>query len=453
MSETDLLRIHNVDVHKLFGLYNHSISLNLDERVTIIHGPNGVGKTMILKLLTSIFSGKFNIFFRIPFEKFEIQFNNGEAISIDSLKISQGKKKPERSLRVSWIDENKKTKIGHDGKSQSFDIKPERDTNELLIRIQTEVPWLDRMEPDKWFDSRQGLILTTSDMLARYADLPFIRKRLSNQEHDWFENLRKRVNLHVIEAQRLLRITPSDSRRGGSAMVLTVRDYAQDLQRKITETLANYASKSQALDQSFPQRLLRAYVAPLSIDDIKNKMLLLEEKRKQLKSIGLLDDNAGYPFDASSLDNLDTTRQSVMALYIKDTEDKLSVFDDLARRVEILRDNVNDKFIHKSIKIDRERGFEAIGYNQMALDLDALSSGEQHELVLLYDLLFKVIPNTLVLIDEPELSLHIGWQKRFLNDLLEIVKTANFDALVATHSVFIAGERPELMVELNAEIA
>lgn len=83
------------------------------------------------------------------------------------------------------------------------------------------------------------------------------------------------------------------------------------------------------------------------------------------------------------------------------------------------------------------------------LELDTLSSGEQHELVLLYDLLFKVSPNALILIDEPELSLHISWQKRFLDDLLQIVQISSCDVLLATHSIFIAGDRPDLMVALS----
>ncbi|MBK8232979.1 MAG: ATP-binding protein [Candidatus Eisenbacteria bacterium] len=77
--------------------------------------------------------------------------------------------------------------------------------------------------------------------------------------------------------------------------------------------------------------------------------------------------------------------------------------------------------------------------------------GEQHELVLLYDLLFRVRPNTLVLIDEPELSLHVTWQKTFLSDLLEIVEATGFDVVLATHSPFIVGDRNDLLVELKAD--
>jgi predicted ATP-binding protein involved in virulence len=87
--------------------------------------------------------------------------------------------------------------------------------------------------------------------------------------------------------------------------------------------------------------------------------------------------------------------------------------------------------------------------NGKSLSPTDLSSGEQHELVLLYELLFKVQPNSLVLIDEPELSLHVGWQSQFLQDLQEITKLADLDILMATHSPDIIQDRWDLTVELK----
>ena len=141
-----------------------------------------------------------------------------------------------------------------------------------------------------------------------------------------------------------------------------------------------------------------------------------------------------------------------MSLYVQDTSEKLEVLADLARRIHLLLDNVNRKFQHKRIRIDREAGLVAEREDGTPLKLEALSSGEQHELVLQhYDLLFRVRPNTLVLIDEPELSLHVVWHKRFLPDLLEIVATAQFDVLIMTHSPYIVGERSDLMIGLGEE--
>jgi predicted ATP-binding protein involved in virulence len=87
------------------------------------------------------------------------------------------------------------------------------------------------------------------------------------------------------------------------------------------------------------------------------------------------------------------------------------------------------------------------------LDLEMLSSGEQHELVLLYDLLFETSKNALVMIDEPELSLHVAWQDEVLKDLLEMAELSDFDVLLATHSPLIIGDRWDLTVELKGPSA
>jgi predicted ATP-binding protein involved in virulence len=42
-------RLTEFHVEGLFGLYSHKIQLNLKERITIIIGPNGRGKTVCLK--------------------------------------------------------------------------------------------------------------------------------------------------------------------------------------------------------------------------------------------------------------------------------------------------------------------------------------------------------------------------------------------------------------------
>ena len=87
--------------------------------------------------------------------------------------------------------------------------------------------------------------------------------------------------------------------------------------------------------------------------------------------------------------------------------------------------------------------------DETTLPPEKLSSGEQHELVLLYELLFKVKPGSLILIDEPELSLHIAWQLEFLEDLQEITQLADLDVLIATHSPQIINDRWDLTVRLE----
>jgi len=49
------MRLQEIRTHKLFRLFDHVIPLNMDERITIIHGPNGYGKTAILRMIAGIF--------------------------------------------------------------------------------------------------------------------------------------------------------------------------------------------------------------------------------------------------------------------------------------------------------------------------------------------------------------------------------------------------------------
>ena len=70
-------------------------------------------------------------------------------------------------------------------------------------------------------------------------------------------------------------------------------------------------------------------------------------------------------------------------------------------------------------------------------------------MVLLYELLFKVQKYSLALIDEPELSLHVSWQRQFLEDLQEVRKLTQINMLIATHSPDIIQDRWDLTVELK----
>jgi predicted ATP-dependent endonuclease of OLD family len=81
--------------------------------------------------------------------------------------------------------------------------------------------------------------------------------------------------------------------------------------------------------------------------------------------------------------------------------------------------------------------------------LNNLSSGESKLASLYHLLLFKAKPGSLVLIDEPEASLHVEWQTQFLKDLKKIIELTDIDILIATNSPDIIQNQWDLTVELN----
>src|SRR6266536_3126326 len=76
-------RIKQISVKNLFGMFDHTIPLNLDEHITIIHGPNGFGKTSILRLLSGLFSQNHFALRSIPFDEFRVHFDDGTDFWVD----------------------------------------------------------------------------------------------------------------------------------------------------------------------------------------------------------------------------------------------------------------------------------------------------------------------------------------------------------------------------------
>ena len=445
MEEDQLLRLRRVEVDGLFGIYDHRIDLNMDDRITLLHGRNGVGKTTVLRMINALLNGHIAYFSQIPFTRFLLAFRDDS-----SLEFTSSDSNAEGSIATLALTKK-------EGKRESKDVELRSSEAESLASRSGYLEPFSGIE-NTWIDVRNGEVFTEAEVLSRLGESG---RRYSHRERiPWFGKFAENVNSHLIEAQRLVRTPFGAISRGGFPSGYRRRPYrypmlsssvvecSQDFKNRFDLTMAAYGRQAQTLDQTFPQRLMTA-PDKARISGIRDRMMNLTEKTEDYKAIGILDETAVHPFDMGSLDALDDTRASAMNLYVQDTESKLEVLDDLASRTRHLLGSVNGKFRHKEIRLDREEGLVARGEGNQNLPLHSLSSGEQHELVLHYDLLFKTRPNTVVLIDEPEISLHVAWQKNFLSDLMEIVRISEFDAVVATHSPYIVGDRDDLMVGLD----
>jgi ABC-type glutathione transport system ATPase component len=69
-----------------------------------------------------------------------------------------------------------------------------------------------------------------------------------------------------------------------------------------------------------------------------------------------------------------------------------------------------------------------------------------------YQLIFSTSEPKLFLIDEPEISLHVEWQRQFLSDLQAIASRSGHAFLIATHSPQIINGRLDLASALDGGI-
>lgn len=257
--------------------------------------------------------------------------------------------------------------------------------------------------------------------------------------------------VHLIREQRLLyrtqkRLSRILYREEEPQFEETIEKNAQELRDYIRGIQASAGSQAQQLDASFPKRLFDEK-EKVNESDFNSRFEAIRGIQKGLTKFKLLQ---------SSVEDHPTYRREdakALFVYLKDTEEKLEPYRELLDRLELFTSILNERrFEFKRLEIDNEKGFLIISDKGKALNLAELSSGEKQEIVLLYELIFKAKAGTLVLIDEPEISLHVAWQKAFLNDLASVIDINKINAIVATHSPQIINEKWDLMVDLE-EIA
>ncbi|MBN3899309.1 MAG: AAA family ATPase [Nostoc sp. NOS(2021)] len=446
------MQIKQISVSGLFGIFDHVIPLNIDERITIIHSPNGFGKTAILRIVNSFFNSRNAELKTIPFRTFRFEFDNNSSLEIKNTDNAEESKN--NNIIFNFYQP--------DSEQDSFPIKPMKIISDLDVRIviiDKIIPGLERISPRKWLYDPTGETLSLEQVLERFDNLlPSSFK--SQEEPDWLENLRSKIHIRLIESQRLLNLVSNRSSKRSAetpSTLPTVSVYSDELAKLMQDKFKEYGTISQSLDRTFPVRVVKQQPSTdLTDEQLRHQLNELEATRSRLIEVGLLDKDEDAEFQIQPQD-IDESTKNALSVYVQDVEKKLSVFAEIASKIDLLRKIINNKFAYsyKEINFSKEKGFvvttsyDSPLSNSKALSPTDLSSGEQHELVLLYELLFKVQPNSLVLIDEPELSLHVGWQVQFLKDLQDITQLADLNILMATHSPDIIQDRWDLTVELK----
>jgi len=435
------MKLLNVKINALFGTFNHNIDLNQEENITIITAPNGYGKTIALKIIDSLLNKKFAFFTTLVFEKIIFTFNNEHTIKIH---------KKDKKIEF-FLDYKNKT-------IKSFSYPTQEMESELRNVLPSHIiqeftpSYIRRMAPNTWRNELSGERLTTEDIIEQYSDeFPeHILERINGNIPKEITAFLNEMIVYLIQEQRLILRKPISDHRMREEVVITdtIEKYSKELSQMIKQKIGEYAQITQSLDSSFPKRLFTQKTDSCSFDTLKDKLNNLQIKRQKISEYGLmkLDDESSL----FSNDTIDDNESKVLSLYIADNEAKLSVFDALIQKIELFTTILNQRrFNFKSIEIDKEKGFIFKTQKGDILKLTDLSSGEQHEVVLLFELLFKVQENSLVLLDEPEISLHVVWQKAFLRDIEDIIKLQKMDIVIATHSPFIIDERWDLTVNLE----
>jgi predicted ATPase len=443
------MRLRSISVKKLFGIFDHEIHLGNQDGVTIIFGPNGFGKTVMLRMIAAI-HGDTDVFENTPFDEFSMKLEDGRiGVLRRTIEISSGGKP-----RVK-LDSFKGTTT--ENLTPFLPAESPKIPQSILRQMDTFVPSPFRLLTDVWAAGAQHY--TPREIIKLFPEAG------SMLPPDFFPrdqifDFSKELSVFFVETNRLAyaaerpRRPPNMPRyyvadEGLERPESRVKHYSDDIVQRSRTALTEYAGFSQERDRTFPERLVRFVRSgsqSLPESEILTRIADLEEKRRRLVRLGLLDSEQVL----SDLTEDDVQRvQEALTIYVGDMDEKLRVFDDIQQRVGALMDIVNSRYKYKRLNLTREQGFKLFSNSGQPIDIEALSSGEQHELIVYYELLFRCPRGGLILIDEPEISLHAEWQARFLTDLIGILKHSEAYAIVATHSPMIIGPRRDLTSELK----
>jgi len=151
-----------------------------------------------------------------------------------------------------------------------------------------------------------------------------------------------------------------------------------------------------------------------------------------------------------SLDDI----KKIMPLYIENM-----IYEEDARASEIhqrVRDDINIIFkdLNISMEFDTRNGKGDLFFRNKKgekISIDDLSTGEKTLISKILYLYIKKIEDSIILIDEPELSLHPAWQNQVLKLYENFAKVNNCQIIIATHSPHIIGSAKNEWIRILTE--
>ncbi|MEQ1571781.1 MAG: AAA family ATPase, partial [Myxococcota bacterium] len=188
-----------------------------------------------------------------------------------------------------------------------------------------------------------------------------------------------------------------------------------------------------------------------SVMDVRARLRALQSRDERALRYGLESDTMEYGQIDKALAALKGGKKAssalaILVIYVEVLEARCTQRDLIADRLETFERVLADFFLDKHVKAGPGSGLEIFTAENTPLGINDLSSGEYHLLYLMVATLVTKRRGTVIAIDEPEMSMHIGWQRRLVRALFECASKAQPQFILATHSPDIAAEYPDHMI-------
>jgi len=140
---------------------------------------------------------------------------------------------------------------------------------------------------------------------------------------------------------------------------------------------------------------------------------------------------------------------NVLKPYTKGIKVRLDALQGTQQLITRLLENMGELYSHKEVQFDINEGLSVLSRTGTRLTPGMLSSGEKQLLLLVCDTIAAREQPSIFIIDEPEISLNVKWQRRLISLLQDCIQGSSVQFIVATHSLELLTGHKECVVKLE----
>ncbi|WP_461522474.1 AAA family ATPase [Rhizobium leguminosarum] len=475
--------ITQIEVQNLFNRFSYKLpASSLFSNAAILYGDNGVGKSTILRLVFHLLSPAGNRGHRtalrsIAFKLLTVTLNTGVQFKAERLAKSEPSGYAEGPMRLSvekdgklicewnyapnrdefvyYYGEDTETALANADFREYLlaqDIEPAKlpsaaarkiaakyrhkalnDGVKRGERAYTEV--LGELSPTMFYVNAERRL--DSDAVVDPSDELELRRAFTHNEL-------KRINDLVTRAREI-----ALSQALASASRWVQRRAVQSANQGSTNVHSVYANVLNHLSNDYNRGS-----SPKSPSDFKVMTKQLEDIEVRTKQFAeyeiatALDMTAFIAGLKSSSNEQRELSSELIKPYIESLSSRLDALDQIYQILHRFVKNINQFLTGKKIVYKLTHGF-SIQTPDKKLEPSQLSSGEQQLLLMFcYALTARDRPSVFM-IDEPEISLNVKWQRQLLQALSEITSGSDIQFILASHSLELISQHRDKVVKLE----
>ena len=319
--------IKSINVENLYGLYSYQIDFKKTSKVTILTGPNGYGKTTILKIIHNILNCNLWYFNILVFSKIQIVFEDECSIVISKIMASDKDDIHNFETQTVYF------KFCHvnDSNTVSNEYIFSLSANYLLRTVRHSSAGYRTMDMMKGLDIEDHL--TRNYSFEDDSALPEDSKAMTSY-------LSSYNNLYVKEQR--IQYEDLDVQRYGRHLInrYNVDKIVDDIKRLFAEYQDKYVKKCQEIDSHFVEELLRNDSVELNEERYNIIALKIKKILDFYHEYGIAEDlKVDYTYNENF--------KVALFLYLQGISDKLNVYYLLFVKMMMFVKMIDNKMLSK----------------------------------------------------------------------------------------------------------